>query len=167
MAMERGETLYGYLDRRERELSHQLAELRGQVQIRETELAHIQSAKRQIGNFGGADKSGLGVPEMPDPTIPDAANDQTIKDLILKALWFGFRKDGATPALLREFIQDIYGREIDRTSISPQLSRLRDSGQVKHKLIGPDAEGRWFLTKACSRYMNDKFGVPPVEVALP
>lgn len=133
------ETLYAYLERRERELTHQLTTLRAQVEARETELAHVKSAKRQIGNFGSTDKARLGVPtpsevdeQVSVSPIPMPSQYQTasIKDLVLRALYEHFR-EGATPAQLREFFRDAYGRSVDRGSLSPQLTRLREDEVVE------------------------------------
>jgi hypothetical protein len=64
----------------------------------------------------------------------------TIKQLIKKALTEHFQS-GATAFQLREFFRDAWARNIDRESISPQLSRLRSE-----KII--DREGNvWFLIK--------------------
>jgi hypothetical protein len=57
----------------------------------------------------------------------------TIKELILRTLWTQFREGGATSARLREYIFEVWERDIDRTSFSPQLSRLRADGLVKQK----------------------------------
>jgi len=145
MTSERSETVYEYLERRERELTNQIADLRGQLEGREAEFAHVQSAKRQIGNLGGAEKARFGVPE-PSPSDAAAQADTTIKVLIMRAMWAGFREKGATAPEVRQFIIDAYGRDIDRTSISPQLSRLKADGQLKQKL-DENKEEKWFLTK--------------------
>jgi hypothetical protein len=64
----------------------------------------------------------------------------TIKQLIKKALTEHFQS-GATAFQLREFFRDAWARDIDRESLSPQLSRLRSD-----KII--DREGNiWFLIK--------------------
>jgi hypothetical protein len=47
------ETLYAFCQRRERELLHQISALKTQLSSKEAELAHVQSAVRQIGNLGG------------------------------------------------------------------------------------------------------------------
>jgi len=64
----------------------------------------------------------------------------TIKAMILTALSAHFH-DGATPAELRTFIKDVFGREIDRTSMSPQLARLREEGAVEQ------SDTKWRLSE--------------------
>jgi len=61
--------------------------------------------------------------------LPPPSNE---KPTIVTALTSHFH-DGATPAELRTFIKDVFGREIDRTSMSPQLTRLREDGVVEQK----------------------------------
>jgi hypothetical protein len=48
--------------------------------------------------------------------------------------------DGATLAELRDYMNITMGRDIDRTSISPQLTRLREDGI----LVQLD-DGKWCL----------------------
>src|SRR5260370_42160124 len=79
------------------------------------------------------------------PPIPStlsaliAASDDglTIKQLILRALADHFH-DGATPAELRAYILDAYGREISRGSMGPQIVRLFEEG-----LIEQPSDGKW------------------------
>jgi hypothetical protein len=48
---------------------------------------------------------------------------------------------GATTMEIRDFIKDNFGRDIDRASLSPTLSRMRDEGHLK----GPDSGNKWRL----------------------
>lgn len=73
MENDREEPLYAYLERRERELTAQLSALKGQVAARETELAHVRSAQRIIGNLGGDDQKRFGVPEKPASALSGVA----------------------------------------------------------------------------------------------
>jgi hypothetical protein len=64
----------------------------------------------------------------------------TMKQLIMKALTEHFQS-GATAKQFREFFRDAWSRNIDRASLSPQLSRLRSDKSS-------DREGNvWFLVK--------------------
>src|SRR5436190_19542204 len=90
------ETVYAYLERRERELLNQISAEKAATATKEMELAHVQSAKRQIGNLGGADKARFGVSIGPAPTVTDLIGDDpnaeqpdgaSIKQLILRAMW--------------------------------------------------------------------------------
>ncbi len=67
----------------------------------------------------------------------------SIRSLIIQAMLAKpqFLANGATAPELREFIRDAYGREIERTSLSPQLSRLKDDG-----LLALTTDGVWRLT---------------------
>jgi hypothetical protein len=179
------ETLYDFLERRERELVNFTTALQSELDTAKNELADIRSAKRQFGNLGGADKKRLGMPTDPKAAVAileerlnettlrplgnksfegslaenlaalgagldglteriiGGTSTETIKELILKAMGASFRKDGATPAQLREFIRDAYGRDIDRNSLSPQISRLKEEHLIKQK----PGEEVWRLTK--------------------
>jgi len=64
----------------------------------------------------------------------------TMKQLIMKALTEHFQS-GATAKQFREFFRDAWSRNIDRASLSPQLSRLRSD-----KIIGREGNV-WFLVK--------------------
>jgi hypothetical protein len=169
------ETVYEFLERRERELLNIQAALRTELATAENELSHVQSAKRQIGNLGGADKDRFGAPglqaspnalshlvgpkgtlpvdpnpvfESPAPrfsedlgsalvalggSISDAEKRPTIKDLIMMAMFSGYQDRGATQVDLRRFIIDAYGRNIAPTSMSPQISRLKEEGFLIQK----------------------------------
>ena len=61
--------------------------------------------------------------------LPPPSNE---KPTIVTALTSHFH-DGATSAELRTFIKDVFDREIDRTSMSPRLTRLREDGVVEQK----------------------------------
>jgi hypothetical protein len=73
----------------------------------------------------------------------------TIKQMILLALRDHFRGDGATPVNLRDYIKTVYGRDIDRNSISPQLARLREQGAD----VQVDG-GKWKVSRVAKWYDN-------------
>jgi hypothetical protein len=63
----------------------------------------------------------------------------TIKELALKALREKFT-NGATATQMVEHFKSAWGREVMRTSLSPQLTRLKDEKKI-------DIRGnQWFLT---------------------
>ena len=77
----------------------------------------------------------------------------SIKQMILMVLEqeVKFRRHGATASEIRESIKNEFGREIEGTSLSPQLSRLRDDGYVdvhenRWKLTNPRAKTAMSLT---------------------
>ena len=142
------ETLHSFLERRERELTHQLAALRSQIESKQRELAEIQRVRgtrapsppspSEISTWqAAADVAKEAVKQLIQQTdvppvggVPPSNEKPTIKSMIVTALTSHFH-DGATPAELRTFIKDVFGREIDRTSMSPQLARLREGGAVE------------------------------------
>jgi hypothetical protein len=80
---------------------------------------------------------------------------ETIKQLVLRALIDHFH-DGATPLELRTYIRDAYGREIDRTSMGPQLSRMRDEG-VLIQPLGLLNEGKWRLSPRSTIHDDSRY----------
>src|SRR4051794_22489442 len=60
MEKKSNETLYDFIERRSRELTHQIAAFQGEIDTRRAELAHLQSAKRQIDVLGGGDAARFG-----------------------------------------------------------------------------------------------------------
>jgi hypothetical protein len=155
------ETLHSFLERRERELTHQLAALCGQVESKRAELAEIQRVRATLApsppwvpDSSTFDVAGdlikataanrprvdLMQADNPPVAVPSSNEKLTIKSMILTALSSHFH-DGATPAELRTFIKDVFGREIDRTSMSPQLTRLREDGAVEQ------TDGKWRLSE--------------------
>jgi len=67
----------------------------------------------------------------------------SIKELVVLALKSKrkFRWNGASASDIRDFIKDAFGRDIERASLSPQLSRLRHEGILKLS-----NDGTWTLT---------------------
>src|SRR5690242_20141120 len=157
------ETLPSFVERRERELKHQLAVLRGDIESKERELAQIRQVRAALAPPPPENKTcevaanlireavtqrGAVLMRQADNAlvggVPPLSENRTIKEMIVTALASHFH-DGATPAELRTFIKDVFGREIDRTSLSPQLTRLREQGTVeqrntKWRLSGPSTQ---------------------------
>jgi hypothetical protein len=103
-----------YLSRRE-------AEIVDQIKLLARELAEIRAAWAAL-------QSGAGDP--PPKQSP------TIKDMVRQIL--RGRPDGLRAKELLKEIQDRFGVSIERTSLSPQLSRLRESGEITLE------NGRWY-----------------------
>lgn len=155
MIQDSDEPLRDYLDRRERELVEEIEGLRNQLIPKEAELAEVRSAESALGmTYGrnlledisaratsvdasnmlqrssnaiapGAWLMGSQSPPVPIP-MPALYDAMTIKQLVIRALWDNFCETGATAAELCEFFRYAYGRDVERSSLSPQLSRLRD-----------------------------------------
>jgi hypothetical protein len=125
-----------YLFQRENELKEAMRRNSDGLKTMEAELAEVKKVKQSIGlepskvrrygeRFGGPYAEWQSVPEavgIPYESLP-------ISNLILRALSSHF-KSGATIAELLEFFREKWGREIDKGSLSPQLSRLYKRGVV-------------------------------------
>jgi hypothetical protein len=90
--------------------------------------------------LGGFGTSPLGQSFLGGILSPD---DLSIRNLVTSAFKGSrpFRMYGATTQQIRDFIKDNFGRDIDRASLSPTLSRMRDEGHLK----GPDNSNKWRL----------------------
>jgi len=135
------------LDRLERELAARIGELRNELAPLERELADVRKAKAAIQG----DKRQASIGEV--QIVPmarqmfmqvhhahvtahelDGASPYaklTMKELILRALTEQF-PNGATAAQMLDFFTHGWGRhDVVRTSLSPQLSRLRQEGKIE------------------------------------
>jgi hypothetical protein len=166
------ETLRFFLDRRERELLQQISAMEAEIAHRRAELDEIHTAKASLPPIHEAEVSDSGsISDAQTQSGVDALANSvfaiktavdrtarafaeasenypflqferlTIKELVIKALTDHFR-DGATAVELGDFLRNAYGRPIERPSLSPQLSRLRDDGRIE-QLPG----AIWKLTK--------------------
>lgn len=137
------ETTREFLDRRERELSNQLAAARSHTATIEGELREVKMAKEALGSMpgrvalegrvtiGGLKARGT---LSAHATIagglsadPSRYAGMTIKELAIQAIIDGF-PNGATMMDIRNFIRDGYGREIPPSSLRPQMHRLKADG---------------------------------------
>lgn len=138
------------LSEHERALEARLKSLREQTILLERELADVRRARGAISpGYYGPEQAQIpfpaGISESASIQPPISASSPyaraTIKELVRKALGEHF-VDGATANQLLHFFADAWGRkEIVRTSLSPQLSRLKAAGEIV--LHGQ----RWSLTE--------------------
>lgn len=135
------------LDRLEQELSAEIAEIRHRLAPLEQELAEVRHAKASLGTAGSPPDSryrfiggkSFGIWSTTPVGAPSPYAKLTMKELTRKALEENF-PNGATAQELLELYHKSWGRtDISRSSLSPQLSRLKAEGVV-------DLDGyRWFL----------------------
>lgn len=149
------ETTTQFLQRRRAELSAQISALKGQLSPKEFELAQIDkmlvvlglgsAGNALTGHFGSGLRPFLDNPganalmidsalsasaadfmapvgDVIDPT--DRYSKMTIKQLVVQAFLDAF-PHAATTQELRNFIHSGYGREIEQSSLRPQLHRLK------------------------------------------
>lgn len=165
------ESVREFLDRRERELLAELVPAEAQVDAIRAELIEIRSARTGIFDVRQKVISGTAVEVLegevpvsdveqvvpPEPSPLDdtfkaiaefarpfqADAHRTIKQLIIMALEQNvpFRRYGATTGELRRYIKDEYDKVYEVTSLSPQLSRLKDEGAVEFR------DGKWKRTE--------------------
>lgn len=158
--------LYAYLEEREKYLETEVAKLRALIAPLERELFEVRVARRAVTKKSPEPQQRQLFQHRPlhvDEAVAEiwkqylelkAAKDSspyaglTIKQLVTKALDEQF-PSGATASQLLELFSSGWGRsDIVRTSLSPQLSRLRKEGRV-------DRRGTvWFLRRPQLQHKN-------------
>jgi len=159
------ETLHDFLNRRERDLARQIADLRALVVPLEAELTQIRRAKLALGvasTTSLADTAGQ-VDDSARRALESALRrsspkGMTIKELILRALVEHFPQ-GASPSEIGQRIETEYGRRIDASSIRPNLSRLREEQLVVHDGLA----SRWIFNPAATGTLLLLFDKPEQE----
>jgi hypothetical protein len=106
-------------------LSRREAEILEQMKLLDQELAEIRATWATLQGGGGPP--------------PRRASQMTIKEMIRSIL--RSRPDGLAAGEILQEIQERFSVAVERTSLSPQLSRLRDSGDVT--LVN----ARWYSTQ--------------------
>lgn len=139
-------TVREMLDEHEREITAKLKALRDQITPLEQELLDVRMAKAALQRDAAAAREpqlALAKPDMlrvhdaVSATVvrtTDATRSPyfrfTIKELVLKALAEHFPQ-GATAIQMLDLFANVWGRgDIVRTSLSPQLSRLKDENRI-------------------------------------
>lgn len=117
------ETLRDFLDRRE-------GEIKSQIKALKAELTELKTARGAVASSEGVTNGS----KSSDSSAP------TIKDMSLSILR-NAHPDGITAQEILSRMSEQYNREIDRASLSPQLSRLRKEGSINLD------DGRWSLRK--------------------
>lgn len=115
--------LRAFITKREREIREQIRDLR-------SELHELKTVKQNL-------------PESQSTIADDEARPEpgrTIKDMVRSSLTK--RPNGLTATALLKAIAEDFDATIERTSLSPQLSRLRRAGDVVLK------DGIWFPSQA-------------------
>lgn len=115
-----------YLKRRIATVGAQLKELQREYD----ELVAAQSALPAI-----AQSSDDSAPSFFHVNLKPAHDlELTIKDRVLRSLYT--RPEGGTANDIIAFIKEDFGDSIERTSLSPQLSRLREEGKILRIRMG-------------------------------
>ena len=138
-------TIIQLMEKREKEVTQQIENLRKQLAPLEAELSQIRVAKAAINSDDDyeplAPDSPRPLAQLVFPPVLGAYHHLTMKQLTMKALAEQFPA-GATARELIKFFKNAWGRaDVVRSSLSPQLSRLQEDGFIKR-------EGRvWHLVK--------------------
>lgn len=118
------------------ELDREVETLRAHLKALQEEQRQIDAGLRAMTGIlltpSGADASRQAVIHHARMANPDA-DKRTIKQLVMEALQ-GHFAGGATANELLDYFAREYGRDdIVRTSLSPQLSRLKEEGKIRRE----------------------------------
>jgi hypothetical protein len=170
-----------FLSRRQRELIGRIAALRGQLSPLETELEKVTRMRALLaeepsgiappvtinalpsGVSNAAVGGALGLDQFtsqPPFVAMQKYEAMTIKELVVQALLDSF-PHAATTAQLREFISNGYGREIEQSSLRPQLHRLKADS-----ILFFDSNERWNLNPEKGR-LYSRYNHPTSRAAMP
>jgi hypothetical protein len=101
-------------------ISARKAEIQGQMKLLRQEMQELRAAEDAITN-APTTKSGA-----PSETEPQNPGKLTIKDMVVRVL--SETGKGMDALKLMENVKGKFGVEVQRTSLSPQLSRLKSEG---------------------------------------
>lgn len=112
-----------------RQLENKMGRLKIEINTVDSELADVKLA------LAAMDGKLIAPPIISArPKVEHAAEVATIKDMVLEIL--GTLPNGANANQLLRHIEDRFGATIERTSLSPQLSRLKRDGLIQlNKMI--------------------------------
>lgn len=123
--------LWQYLEQREEEIVRKRQELKEELEALRGARATLEMTQRGKRNA-------------------DAEEKLTIKEMIRSVLWRN--PEGGTSDQVAFWINQFHGVEVARTSLSPQLSRLKADGEVDLN----EERGFWRLTEAGKRQEKER-----------
>ncbi|OWU85039.1 hypothetical protein ATO6_08235 [Oceanicola sp. 22II-s10i] len=122
--------IWTYFEKREEEIVQQRARLQEELSALRLARTALETGQRQ------------------KLQAPESEGRLTIKDMIRSVLLKQNR--GGTSDQIINWINDAHGTEVARTSLSPQLSRLKADGEVALN----EETGLWSLTEKCRSVMT-------------
>lgn len=119
--------LGAFITERRATLERRITDLTQQINFAQTELHELTEIDPKDAN-----------------DIPHAVAHLTVRQLILRAFVDSpqFREHGASNGQMIVFFSKIYGRNVPKQTLHPQLSKNKQNGYVSSH------DGRWFVTKA-------------------
>lgn len=132
-------------------LSSRRAEIEAQIKALRAELAEIRIAEAALSGEASS-KTVVATPKG-----SAVVREGSIKDWVLKALTqapLGLQTDAVIMG-----IREVGGPDVARSSITPQLSRLKGDGLITYN------EGKWWLTPSGPRSHETPVGYQPTGVS--
>ena len=144
---------------------------------------HDQDRKREPERVGGIGMrslvSGFGHTDSLIDESPlaqyQAYQKLTMKELVVKVLSEHFHQ-GATTREMLDFFRDAWGRQIERTNLSPQISRLyqegiigRETGLKRWYLVPEERRGKhaYRVIRTCTDGVQRSYKVGEIVFLLP
>jgi hypothetical protein len=116
----------------------------------------LNEAQKRAAEILEAGQRNNTIDVTPTSPPPSPYANLTMKQLVLKALTEHFHC-GATTRELIEFFRDAWGRNIERTNLSPQISRLYQEGAIGRA----ESTKQWYLVP------EERQGRHPYRVLAP
>lgn len=144
--MDGGPNIRALLHRRREELIKLRARVRAHLQQIDDELESIEKAAAAISfDFETAINQTEENAEKLKRPIPGMTMKEASIEILEK------HPGGCTATEIRFLMRDMFGMNFERSSLSPQLSRLKFDGVVTRR------DGRWVLPKFVSENRNELF----------
>jgi hypothetical protein len=116
----------------ERNLVEKIEKLRAELVPLERELANARRALAALAKEEAAASKTAATPAAaPPPTPASPYRDLTMKELAIKALKEQFPNGATASQLLDHFVGAWNRGDVVRSSLSPQLSRLKEDGKIQ------------------------------------
>jgi hypothetical protein len=130
-------------------LANRETEIRQQIKLLRAELSELKQARAAIEQPGN--QSDDSVDQVSD------SRQHTIKDMVRHVFAKPEAAQGLAAGEVLEAIDREFCKKIERTSLSPQLSRLRESGDVVLQ------DGRWFPSQPRLTNADTALAAPSVN----
>jgi hypothetical protein len=115
----------------QRNLLDEIERLQERLVPLERELANARRAIAAIAKEEAAASKTAAIPAAPPPTLNSPYAHLTMKELAVKALREQFPNGATAAELLDHFVGAWNRHDVVRSSLSPQLSRLKTEGEIK------------------------------------
>lgn len=114
-------SLRDFIERRETEVRQRIAELRMELQELRIAREALEASPVRVASISNRGRGSHAT---------ESKSESTIKSMILIVL--SEHQEGGDANRVVEWIKSRFQRDVLRSSVSPQLTRLRDEGRIRH-----------------------------------